>query len=331
MAKYLLWGDIYENAGPSNVHRELVNLSNGELDYVKNRNTLLKYLELFVKILFSDVVIYPTNICARKNGGIIRFIDIFIFKLLKKKQIGLFHGCLGYENKINNLGWDQEIIERQEDYVLDSVDLIVCVSERFCQWTKERFPKYSSKITFVNNGLELNFRKRTQKDSMLIALTGGNRKIKNNDNVCLAVNNLIQMGYECRVKVFGDYSDDGDDLKKYSFVDFEGILNKDDFYAKLDCVSLLVLASELESFGLVVGDALNCNCSLLMSSNVGALSIMETDENDIIFNPHDIDELARKILYLFENPNIDRLRNSVNIYQCSNKKSWENLKLVLNS
>ena len=59
-------------------------------------------------------------------------------------------------------------------------------------------------------------------------------------------------------------------------------LDKESYYNKLDEISLYVIASEVETFGLSIADALNCNCSLLMSDNVGGASIMKTKDEDLI-------------------------------------------------
>jgi glycosyltransferase involved in cell wall biosynthesis len=105
-----------------------------------------------------------------------------------------------------------------------------------------------------------------------------------------------------------------------------GQLDKAEYYERLDEIALFVIASELEPFGLVVADALNCHCSILMSHNVGAAGIMQTREEDFVDNPHDTAELARCIQHLMEHPNAERLLSSVDVHECSDSMAWEKMK-----
>ena len=137
------------------------------------------------------------------------------------------------------------------------------------------------------------------------------------------------MGYDCKMYVFGRMYENNDNLS-YPFVRYMGHLNKEEYYNALDKISLFVLNSVLESFGLVVADALNCNCSLLMSKGVGALSIMSTTDNDVINDCCNVDEIASKMLYLFQNPNSTALYNSINREDASEKSSYLKLKHIVN-
>ena len=104
-------------------------------------------------------------------------------------------------------------------------------------------------------------------------------------------------------------------------------MDKDTYYNKLKQIDLMVINSEVESFGLVVGDALNCGCSLLLAKNVGAISIFkDIRAEDVVLDNRNIHELAQKIAYLLENSNIQRLFNSVDRQKCSCKQAFLNLK-----
>lgn len=54
-----------------------------------------------------------------------------------------------------------------------------------------------------------------------------------------------------------------------------------------------------------------------MSQNVGARSIMKTEDCDIIQRPHDVDEIVEKLKYIFEHPNSNRLYESIDMQACS--------------
>ena len=317
----LLWGDCRLNAGPSNVHRSLVTHSDGELHCVKYRAKFLRYMALIWKCLLADVVIYPS---FTSN------FDVKLIRALCSKRVCLSHSSLKRECAINCNGRDKVKVEVGERRAFSSANIIVCVSEKHMKLLKEEYPEYADKMTFVNNGVEIAPRERKAKMPHTIAVSGGNRNIKNNVYVCKAVQRLNEVGYPCSVSVFGRLYPDGEDLTVYPYIKYVGQLGKDAYYAQLDRIELFVVASEMESFGLVIADALNCHCSLLMSCNVGAAAIMETIDEDFVDNPHDIDELAMRIKYLFDNPNANRLLESVDVKSCSEREAWKRMKAICN-
>lgn len=319
MNKILLWGEYRNNAGPSNVHRSWIENSNDELLHIKSSNKLLKYLELIWKLFLCDVVIYPAYTALR---------DVRYFKMMGKKGICIVHGCMSYENLTNKGGKNQKQIEKQENTIFELSDIILCVSNKSSKWFKNRFPNFKEKITYVNNGITIQPREKREKKTNTIAISGGNRRIKNNNLVCQAVQKLNNEGFQCSINIFGRLYPDCEDLSKYPHTEYMSHLDKESYYNKLDEISLYVIASEVETFGLSIADALNCNCSLLMSDNVGGASIMKTKDEDLIMNPHDIDELAYKIRYILEHPNYERLLSTINVNECSEKQAWKNLKYL---
>ena len=315
----LMWGDCELNAGPSNVHRSLVAHSNGELHHAEGKNKYLRYAELIWKCLLADVVIYPAF--ASKQ-------DVRLMKLMCRKRMCISHGCLKLESVINEKGRGKEKVEKGERFSFEAAGKIVCVSEKHMQLMQREYPEYAHKMTFVNNGVQINPRERQEKIRYSIALSGGNRNIKNNVYVCQAVQKLIEEGYSCSVNVFGRRYSDGEDLERYPNTRHMGQLDKSMYYTLLDKMEIFVIASELESFGLAVADALNCHCSILMSHNVGASSIMKTCKEDFVNNPHDVDELALRIKYLLDHPNADRLLESVDVQACSEQEAWNRIKAL---
>lgn len=319
MKRILFWGNYRENSGPSNVHRSLIENSNNELDYIHFKNRYLRALEIRFKVWLSDIIIYPSYTPTK---------EVVWFKSLKKKTVTIVHGCQTYENLVNDLGRDQKQLAENEDKIHELSDVIVCVSEKFSIWYKERYPKYASKITFVNNGIKIQPRNQIEKIPYLVAVSGGNRPIKNNNLVCQAIQKLNKEGFNCQLKIFGQHDCHNEDLSRYPFATYMNQLNKKEYHEWLDRIPLFVLVSKFETFGLVVADAINCHCSILLSNNIGASSILRLNEEDTIANPHNIEELANKIRYLLESPNTDRLLSSINIEACTKKQAWINLKSI---
>lgn len=316
--QFFLLSEWNSNTGPTNVNRSLVLNSDKDMSYLHSSNRIIKRLERFKSIFYPVVVI----------SGVCTDLEIRLLKFFRKKIIYIMHGCISYEIKVNKLTLSKKYLEL-ENRILSASDVIVCVSERYSEWVKKEFPQYANKIKFINNGITLNQRPLEQKEQYSIAVSGGNRLQKNNGIVCKAVEKLNAMGYDCNMYVFGRMYENNDNLS-YPFVHYMGHMNKEEYYNALDKISLFVLNSILESFGLVVADALNCNCSLLMSKGVGALSIMSTTDNDVIKDCTDVDEIALKILFLLQNPNYKALYNSIDFEDASEKSSYLKLKQIVN-
>jgi len=308
-------GSWQANAGPSNVNRSLVDNNDGSMAYIHSHNRII------ARIQRCGFLLYPVILVS---GQLTRW-ELNACRLLRKKIIYLMHGNKRYEAKLNKLPVNKIDLESEEK-LLEFSNKIVCVSERYSRWVKSQYPKYCDKITFVNNGLDIDVREKVEKKPYTIAVSGGNRIQKNNHIVCDAVNLLNSKGYNIKVHVFGRYYEGNANLDKYPFVIRMGHLEKEDYYKELDYISLYVIDSELESFGLVVGDAINCNCSLLMSETVGATSIMKVEDTDVVYDCHNIEELSSKILNILENANFDRLYRTIEIEKCSSKVAFSNIK-----
>lgn len=136
-------------------------------------------------------------------------------------------------------------------------------------------------------------------------------------------------GIPCKLYIFGRKYPGNEEIEETDYIQYCGHMDKTPYYERLDHISCFVMNSEVESFGLVAADALNCNCSLLMSQNVGARSIMKTEDCDIIQRPHDVDEIVEKLKYIFEHPNSNRLYESIDMQACSERSSFQRLDAIV--
>ena len=320
--KFFLYGDWHSNVGPMNVNRCLVENSDGSMIYVRAKNKYLRRLEKIWYCLVCDVVVV--------SGGF-RAFELFFSKLLHKRLVYLMHGCAEYENVVNKLNVPQKDLDLECE-ILESASVIVAVSENYAQWVKRRYPQYAGKVKFVNNGLDIGsyYRHEYHDDGHFsIAVSGGNRQIKCNLEVCRAVEKLVKEGLNIEVKSFGHFYDTGESFLHYPFVKRMNQMNKDEYYAELRKTDLYVVASDLESFGLVVGDGLACGCAMLMSKNVGAISIFnKLTSEDLLDDNHDTDEIASKIKRLLAHSNAKRLFDAVDAEKCTGKQTYLKLKQI---
>ena len=317
MRKVYLYGGYWNNDGPSNVNQAYVQNADSRFYYQsQSKFGIVRKLHTLVNFVRSDVIII-SNVLSRSV--------LQLMKILHKKMLYLMHGNVAYEtiaNKSENAG---EATEREKEY-LDYATRIICVSEKYAAWVASRYPEYRNKITFVNNGVNIAPREKKKKQEDTIAVTGGNRSIKNNKVVCEAVHRANLAGGHYKISVFGSYYPNNEEIFDFPEITYLGQLSKDEYYRYLDEISLVVMNSDVESFGLVVEDALNCHCSLLLSDSVGAGAIMQQEESDLIHNTRDENEILEKIQYLLQNPNSERLLKSIDLEAVSAKQAFANLR-----
>lgn len=321
--KFFLYGDLFPNAGPMNVNRSLVENADKSMVCAKAHNKYLRRLEKVWQCMVNHTIVV--------SGGI-SHIDLIIAKLLRKRIVYMMHGCGEYEKEINNLNRPLKYLKRESD-VRKAASIIVAVSENYAEWVRRRFPQYADKVTFVNNGLEIskNFCEHFphKEGNYSIAVSGGNRPIKCNIEVCKAVEKLVAEGMNIELKAFGRIHENGEPILQYPFVKRMGQMNKDEYYAELRKTDLYVIASDTEPFGLVVGDGVNCGCAMLMSKNVGAICIFNNlTSEDLLDDNHDTVEMALKIKHLLLHSNAKRLFEAVDADKCSGKQAYLNLKHI---
>ena len=102
------------------------------------------------------------------------------------------------------------------------------------------------------------------------------------------------------------------------------MVSHDELCNELEKSNLYISNSIVESFNLSVFDALLSGCDILLSKNVGALSVIETNNFDIINNCIDKNEIKEKIIYVMKHSNCKRIVNSI-----SDESSWEKSTLKL--
>lgn len=283
--------------------------------YIERRNLFLKFVEITKKVLKTNVVV----ISGLSFSGL---IALFISRISKKKSIYLMHGYLNYEERINrtNDKMISEIKKLTESYILKNTTKILCVSENFMNWFRETRPTYKKKTMFLNNGIEWGeyksvnhtHRKIKQEEKTIISI-GGGRPQKNIIDICTSIeyiNKKYKKNY--RLKVIGEEGDDSHKIKQYSFVDYLGQIKHQDVLSELRKSDLFIQNSTFEPFGVAPIEALLCGCDILISKNVGSLSLIgEIGSKDIIYNPNNNNEIIQKILEFEFYSNNQKLINSI--------------------
>lgn len=309
--KYLFYGEMTGNCGPSNVNRGMVNNLTESFLHSVSTNKYFEMVDLFLKLLRCRVVIVSG--VSRKGKLLFSFA-----KRLRLAKVYIMHGCAAYEMNINKMQRDEKGLA-QEQYLLEHADLILPVSQRFQHWVNERYPEYAHKTSYLNNGFDAEQMKGVhpaQKGAGLVAATGADRIIKNNEVLAKAIE---KMGGAARCKVYGHIYHSVP--TNYAYTEYVGVIPHGDYLQALSETDLFVVNSLLESFSLSAIEALLCGSSVLISEAAGVVDILPLEDHDIIHDPSNEDEIREKIQYLLEHPNNRRILAQMDLSQHTYRKS----------
>lgn len=313
--KLFLAGDYWSNTGPANVTQNLIQGSNPQILYQKTRNKALRTIEILYKTIRSHAVVYS-------GFSLQNLLGFKLAKWLHRPSFYLMHGSIHYESLINKQNVPDMI--RQEADMLEMADFILAVSKPFEAWLKKEYPQYANKIYTLTNGISWDMIPLSStldsKISGRILSVGGGVPIKNILTICKAINIIYQNTPDCAIQliVLGAPGKDSNAINAFPFVKNYGLVSHEETLTYMNSAQLFIQNSSFETFGLAPIEALLQGCSLLISSHAGAISIFtDVHEEDIIFDPKDISELTKKILFILTNPNSTRLLAGINPHTTS--------------
>ncbi len=322
-------GNYWINTGPSIVNCNLVNNLPKTVRYLKSRNIFCLIIENIWKMATSRVTIFS----SMSNFDNFR---ILLAKLFHNKILYIMHGSLELEFKANNAS--NRIGLANERLMLKNADKILCVSKQYRSIMSEQYPSYAYKMDVLMNGIDwkgYSTVKRDKNKVRQVVLIGGGRVTKRNLQVCKAIEKINQDASEIiKVIVYGSYMDNDDSkaISIFPFVEFNNILPHREFLEKLEETQLFIQNSDLESFSIGLIEAIICGCDVLFSRNVGAREVLGTiHPEDQIDNPLDINEIEKKIRYILEHSNNNRLFCSIDKKSTSVESAGQELMLFAES
>lgn len=315
-------GDSWSGLGPANVTYQLIKEMPAGTRYLKSGNRFIRLAKQVIYTLSSNVIVY-SGFSAQS------LIVFFIARIFKKPSFYLIHGNIEYEGRLNE---DLNLkLVNKERKMFELANYILAVSEPFENWLKNQYPEYKDKIYHLTNGIDWNQMPSSEnmdKEKNLILSIGGGVPQKNILTICMAINQIYEEQPECGIKliVLGSDGLHSEEIKKYSFVDYQGIVSHEQVLELMCRTSLYVQTSVFESFGLALIEALLCGCSIVASRDIGALSILDAlKADDIITDCYDINEVKSKILHVLQYPNQNRLKKSIDKANTSVKYRVEEL------
>lgn len=324
--RIFLVGDYKSGTGPANVTRDLLRSLPGDTLCLKHWNKILRTFEILFKIPKSDAVVFSGY--SRQNIWGLR-----VAKRYKKPTCYLMHGCVEYENEIN--GVPNPAMNRIERETLRRADWILGVSRQFRDWLKQFYPEYAAKIGHLTNGVDWKVMREQatgdKRDKNRIFTVGGGMPRKRILSVCKAIEILNQKGYALKLTVAGDKGNDSEAINAYSFVENVGLIPQKDIWKYYHTSRLFIQNSCFETFGLAPLEALLSGCDILLSKEIGAISIFrEMISSDIVDNYDDPEEIAQKIEYLLEHENHSRLLVELDKESTSWEARAQELQTILN-
>ena len=325
--KVLFLGDTHSNSGPSNVNRELVANwpAEDEVISVFDRNRFAEIARGIVLGLSCDLVVST-------EGAWPDIVIHAVLAIFRKPVVCFLHGYLPFENEVDGLGCSDFKVNAY-NWHLKNADALIANSKYHLDFVIKCLGGYSGERTFVHPGIP-KFPAPVSHDvpnQHLIAVSGGTRPIKGNVAVAKAVKALREEGFQCGLVVFGNLSSPDSDLITIGNeigAKFVGQLPNDIFLETLKCISLLVMNSLHDSFGISALDAVSSGASVLLSKDCGVREVFDLRECDLIENQDDIDQIKSKILYLIQHPNASRLYRSIDFSGYDWRVSSERLRRV---
>lgn len=321
MGKILFLGNFLDNSGPSVVNRNIYkNLSGNEnIIFFNTTKNFLEILNLIKKIKNIDII-------TISGLGRLNFLVIILAKLFRKKIVYLMHGAVQIESDYKSPPFFHSIFEKIYLYLSNK---IICVSNKYLELMFEHdlYNKYKSKFVIINNGvdykevLSVPTLKNRNDNMYIITSIGGGRKQKNNLSVCKALDKIKDKKF--KYIIIGKKGDDFNEICKYSFVDFKGVLSWEEAIKILKNSDLYIQNSYYESFGISMIEALYSDCDLILSENIGAISLFDHIPEKTIVSPLKIDSLVEAINYRFNNHNNDILKKSLS----EEKIDWKTVSL----
>ena len=301
--KIFLVGDYTSGTGPANVTKHLLDVLPKDTLRLRTWNKITRTFEILRKMKKADICLISGY--SKQNVLALRWA-----KVLNKPSCYLMHGCVEHENEIN--GVPDALMNRIERETLRLSDRILGVSMQFAEWLKTYYPEHADKVGYLTNGIDWKCMKErptgVERDANRILSVGGGMPRKRIVKICEAIGRLNDRGYDLTLSVAGDTGKDTEKIRSYPFVRDHGLLGKKDMEALYCSSGIFIQNSCFETFGLAPLEALLCDCDVLLSRHVGALSVLSgTEPEDVIEDCENVQEIEEKIEHLLENGNHTRL------------------------
>ena len=305
-------GNITSKNGPSNVDISLLSELKEKVYFIQADTKKVTLKDIF-KFFKSSTI----QISAVSFMGI---LFALFGRLLCKKVCFTMHGTLVIERNFRRIS-SLRII--QEKLLVLFCSQVIAVSNTLKSKLENIYKINESKIIAIPNGIDLVEIVKVGKRNNIICI-GGGRPEKRILDICKAVDNLpSSIKKDLTLKVFGEDGKDSNKIKQFNFVEYEGFVSHEELLHEMNTSRLFVQFSSYEPFCLSLFDAINANCNIIVSSEIGALDYLTPEDLTTISIVQETTGLAGAFMRQgeIESP----------IYSNYNHMSWNEIsKLYLN-
>lgn len=305
--KVLYIGDYIKKNGPSIVDINL-NKHFSSNDITREQINQKINFTFLNKIFNADII----NVSGVSFKGV---LAIIIAKFFFKKTTFIMHGSLVIEKKYRNISKYRILFEK---LLIFFVDQIICVSENFANRIEKKYSLYKYKITYVNNGVKIenNSINNFDKNKFHILTVGGGRREKGIIYLCKAISLLHDKNI--KLIVVGGDGIDTEKIKSYDFVNYLGFISQKKLFKLMEDSAIFMQNSLYEPFGMTPLEAGQRKCKLILSKNIGALSLIDIDSKFIV-DPKNINRISNLVNEILNNNNYEYSNINFNY----NEISWE--------
>ena len=181
---------------------------------------------------------------------------------------------------------------------------IVATSSALEKAIKNKFPAHKKKLIIIPNPIDENIfqlkpilEKRSFITIICISLFRPEKRV---DLIIQAFTNLLESGIQCKLKLIGngllksDLKAQVNKLHINNNVQFLGYLSQESIVKELHKSDLLVLASDIETFGVVLIEAQACGLPVVATDCGGPHDIVSS-ETGVLVQPGSVDDLTKGI------------------------------------
>lgn len=299
----------------------LFNKYNYDVEWLnlKTRHSKNKFFSLIqkIKVLFQEKrVVYreierikPNLIHIHTSRGFTLYKDLMIAKYLKKKT-SLPIALSIHFAEFSKIFSKRKMIKKREIKIADSfVDKIICLSRVTAKELSTLFgdKKISILYTFHTFNSADKILENSNNSALRLMFMGSLNERKGILDLILAVQKLKN---RVVLKIYGGFDSDQVFQKRFydlllgnSAIEYCGYisgLDKEKAFSKSD---IFILPSYAEGMPIVIMEALSKGCAII-STNVGAIPEIVTEENGILLSPGDINGIYLAIEKYDNNRNL---------------------------
>ncbi|SHK17498.1 Glycosyltransferase involved in cell wall bisynthesis [Clostridium cavendishii DSM 21758] len=282
-------------------------VSNKAITISLPNNKLLAFC--YIPLTIYNIIHYKIDL-VHCNGLLSSILGTICAKLLKVKVITTVHGIAEYDQKGKLFANMKNKLEKR---MLRLNNKCICVSKYVYNYLL-LYKIYKDKLKIIYNKTyegdfeeEYYTNKDIQNSHIIITTIGRLEEVKGQRILMEAVDNVINK-FHCKsiqCIIAGDGSDKDYLRKKIKQYGIEEYVKLRGFISDVNVlyknVDVVIVPSFIETFGLVVLEAMKYGKCIVASNTGGIPELIKNNENGLLFNTGNIEDLTFKILYLINN------------------------------